>query len=204
MSHRTRSEGKVGHNWPLWFCFGSFHSPPFAGNFLPELPGKTTFEVCLVWGWGWGGGSSLSKWIDNQAFVRVTERLSGRMETRNSAIRPTDSSIWYQIVNIKKAVTIQLEAEPEGLLGNWDSCMRDSGEGVTLPALGDSPGALYWDLFSRGCELAVKRKAFLLESWSLCRVVFWYLAKCLEIRISRECLWASPQEMFPRGKPWLP
>lgn len=68
----------------LWFGFGSFHSPPFTGNFLPDLPGKTTFELCLVWGWGWGVVAVLylNVWT-SQASVRVTERLSGRMETRN-------------------------------------------------------------------------------------------------------------------------
>lgn len=61
----------IGHFVVLFWFF------PFSTiYFLPDLPGKTIFELCPVWGrwWeGWGSGSSLSKWMDIQAFVRVTD-----------------------------------------------------------------------------------------------------------------------------------
>lgn len=72
----TGQEG-VRERWAMTchfvVCFGSFHSPPFTGNVTPELPGKTTSELCL----GGGGSDLLSKCIINQAFMRAISRLSG-------------------------------------------------------------------------------------------------------------------------------
>lgn len=40
----------IGHFVVLFWFF------PFSTiYFLPDLPGKTTFELCLVWGRGWEG-----------------------------------------------------------------------------------------------------------------------------------------------------
>ncbi|EAW85030.1 hCG1982043 [Homo sapiens] len=102
------------------------------------------------------------------------------------------------MVKIMKAVTIQLEAESQQLLGNVTLGGRWGGSGLASP-VGRPLKFVIRPLFQRDVNWSEKeifhlRKLLVLNAG-------WYLGMCLEIEISRVfALEPAPQEAFSRDK----